>query len=469
MNATRIELQDVQGLAFYGYARHPLATYLHVSFGPRDRTARWLEALLPRVRRTLSEDGRSAGIPPEEETEKGPPVHVAFTATGLSALGLTADQLAPFPREFVTGMNDRDRSRVLGDPLEGWEFGGAGQPPIHAVLLLYAANTAAMTKRVAEWRALVTAAGGDVLHEDTAHYLDGKREHFGFRDGISEPHVRGGPRRRRTQEPSLPAGELLLGYADAYGQMAPPIPLGNVDLGHNGTFLVYRKLRQDVRAFWSTARELARPAPGESARDAAVRLASSFVGRWPGGTPLVRGTETAPVREPPDNTFMYRDLDPDGHRCPFGAHTRRANPRDMLPPDASDSLQLTSRHRLFRRGRSYGKPPAGFVPGELPLDDGVERGLVFIALGASLRRQFEFVHNTWINNPQFNGLVGERDPVIGSRRLDDDGAGHLTVQATPARRRISGLPPFVDLRGGAYFFLPGLRALHALQALAARG
>jgi len=98
-------------------------------------------------------------------------------------------------------------------------------------------------------------------------------------------------------------------------------------------------------------------------------------------------------------------------------------------------------------------------------DDGVERGLYFMALNANLRRQFEFIQQTWLNNCKFAGLSAERDPLVGKQAFDFDDVEVpriFTVQARPVRMRYEGLPKFVSVRGGEYFFLPGLRALNYL-------
>jgi deferrochelatase/peroxidase EfeB len=123
----------------------------------------------------------------------------------------------------------------------------------------------------------------------------------------------------------------------------------------------------------------------------------------------------------------------------------------MLAPSPDESLTETGRHRLFRRGRPYG-PERENPPWEYDDDGGVERGLVFIALCASLRRQFEFIQQTWVNNSKFAELYDERDPMVA------DAAGRFTLQGDPVRRCLT-LPRFVEMKGGAYFFLPGLRAL----------
>ena len=115
---------------------------------------------------------------------------------------------------------------------------------------------------------------------------------------------------------------------------------------------------------------------------------------------------------------------------------------------------MNSLHRLLRRGRSYG--PAGSAP------DG--RGPYFVCLAANLARQFEFVQHTWLNDPTFNGLYDDSDPLVGVRQSR---GRTFTVPAHPVRRRHRGLPQFVRTRGGAYFFLPGISALRYLQQLPA--
>ena len=135
-----------------------------------------------------------------------------------------------------------------------------------------------------------------------------------------------------------------------------------------------------------------------------------------------------------------------GWGCPVGAHIRRANPRDALDPDTGpdQSIRSVNRHRLLRRGRAYHEP-----------SDPSERGIHFICLSANIARQFEFVQHTWLNNPKFAGLYDDTDPLVATHQGD---AGRIfTVQARPFRQRVTGLPPFVTVKGGAYFFLPGLR------------
>ena len=118
----------------------------------------------------------------------------------------------------------------------------------------------------------------------------------------------------------------------------------------------------------------------------------------------------------------------------------------------------SQRHRLLRRGRSFG--PA-FDPAAA--GDTVERGIQFIAINANIRRQFEFVQQTWINNPKFAELYDETDPLCGVPPHGQQ--GRFTCQKHPVREMVVGMPRFVWIKGGGYFFLPGLRALRFLASL----
>ncbi|GAA3029206.1 hypothetical protein GCM10020000_02200 [Streptomyces olivoverticillatus] len=179
-----------------------------------------------------------------------------------------------------------------------------------------------------------------------------------------------------------------------------------------------------------------------------------MVGRWPGGAPLVH----APGQDDPalatDNDFGYFASDPDGLRCPLGAHIRRANPRDSLDPQpgSAESIAIGRRHRLLRRGRAYGENGQGAGEGRartaLPLPQREHLPPVRVH-PAHLAQQPE------LQRP----LRRPPDPLAAPR---DDREATFTEQARPVRTRHLGMPQFVSVRGGAYFFLPGIRALRYL-------
>jgi deferrochelatase/peroxidase EfeB len=290
-------------------------------------------------------------------------------------------------------------------------------------------------------------------------------------------------------------GEFLLGYRNEYGKItdrpllepdgaagllnAEDVP-GKKDLARNGSYLVMRQLEQDVRGFWQFLYDQA----GGNVADA-EQLGAKMVGRTRTGDPLVAiqrdpipGTDPRTVAQ---NQFTY-ESDPVGARCPLGAHVRRTNPRNsdfaerrlstlrklivMLgfgPKGFYDDLTSSVRfHRILRRGREYGSellPEKALQPG---LPNELPRGLHFICLNANISRQFEFLQNAWVANTKFSGVTGESDPLLGTRESIPGClvTGNFTIPGeSTLRRRMSGLPQFVTVRGGAYFFLPSLRAL----------
>jgi deferrochelatase/peroxidase EfeB len=168
-----------------------------------------------------------------------------------------------------------------------------------------------------------------------------------------------------------------------------------------------------------------------------------------------RSLVLAPERDDPElatdmrrtNDFNYAKMDPYGYGCPIGAHIRRMDPRA--------TVENAERRKMIRRGGTYGPP----LPEGAP-DDGVERGIAAFIGCASLVRQFEFAMNVWVNDPTFKGLDNERDPFIGTQ----DGSFDMTIPRRPIKRKLQGLPAFTTLRGGAYFFVPSLRALQFLAS-----
>ena len=181
-------------------------------------------------------------------------------------------------------------------------------------------------------------------------------------------------------------------------------------------------------------------------------VAAKLMGRWRSGAPLV----LAPDKEDPalgadmqrNNNFNYKEMDPHGYAVPLGSHMRRINPRD--------TAANINRRRMIRRGATYGLP----LPEDAP-DDGADRGIAAFIICASLIRQFEFAQNVWANDRNFHELGNERDPIIGTQ----DGTLEFKIPKRPIRKTITGLPAFTTVRGGAYFFLPGLKALRWLADL----
>lgn len=478
-----VELADIQGLLRSGYKRHTEAVFLLLRV--RDRVA--ARSWLAQVRVTSAQDQS-----PLPDTV----LQAALSADGLRALGVADDVVAAFAPEFVGGLGgNADCSRRLGDvgandPVR-WLWGSGERTP-HLLLLLYALPGG--LDRFEHMVSAEVATGFDAIARLATVDLGGS-EPFGFTDGISQPDAdwqRRRPVRDQTRldyDNLVCLGEFVLGYPNEYGGytdrplLDPARDPGKLltraedspahaDLGRNGSYLVLRQLEQDVTGFWRWLDEAA-------LGDATGRelLAAAMVGRTRAGEPLAGCADRAL------NRFDYRN-DPEGLRCPLGAHVRRANPRTADMPagttgwiarlvrtfgfDAAarrrDLVASARFHRLIRRGRAYG-PPLPPAQALAAVADGVPRGLHFIGLNAAIARQFEFVQGAWIASTRFAGLSGESDPLLGHRLRGLDGrptdAFSMPREDGPDRR-LTGLPRFVTVRGGGYFFLPGLRALRYL-------
>ncbi|MCC6646969.1 MAG: Dyp-type peroxidase [Polyangiaceae bacterium] len=391
---------------------------------------------------------------------------LAFGPGGLRAIGLDDEELDTFPREFVQGMAHPERARVNGDRVDEWHLGRGGLDVLIAVFAGSDGAALALERAMLDGARHLERACEPLV----ASRLPDQTEHFGFRDGVSQPSILGVHGDPRGPERPVPTGEFVMGYENVYGQLpaAPSlspargvglpesrVSPGRRDLGDGGAYLVLRKLEQDVFAWRAWLREASRPLAGYVA-DPEAYLGAKVVGRWASGAPLVTCPRADDPAHATKNDFDY-DLDLSGLACPRGAHIRRTNPRGALPPSPPRSRAAVETRRLVRRGRPYG-PPAGDAP------DGEARGLVFVCLCANLARQFEFVQQTWVEGVKFDGGWSEDDPLVGARRA---GADRFTIPRDPVRYAPRGLPRFVTARGGGYFFLPGMDRLRWL--LGARG
>jgi Dyp-type peroxidase family len=429
-----VEKEDLQGLVARAYGHLHWAAYVLLQVVDSAKAKQWLAARLPH--RTVEM------LKPETSQ-----VNFAFTHSGLREMGMSDDELKQFSIPFQRGMVDNGhRSRILGDDPESlryWRWGAPQRPRVDVLVLLYAESEQTLRARL---RAV--AGPGDGLRRLLilrTVSLPGNREHFGFADGISQPVIKGFDEQYRRQlgrtgqAVQLNPGEFLLGYTNEFGTITE----GENLFGRNGTYLVFRQMEQHVEEFDAY---FLKAAGGD--HELAIRLKAKTVGRWPAGAPLTLSPEQEDSSLRTANDFSYAAEDPDGFRCPIGAHIRRANPRDSLEKDPAGAQLRTNRRRLLRRGRSYGS------------SRGVrERGLHFICLCADLERQFEFVQQTWLNNPSFATLAGETDPLTAPK---PGHGGNFTIQQEPVRHRLKDMPRFVRVRGGAYFFLPGIRALERL-------
>jgi Dyp-type peroxidase family len=458
--SAQLDLHDVQGLVARGYGDLKAAAFLLLAIEDAAVARVWLGDARAAI--------TSADVRPADRA-----VNLAFTSNGLERLGLAPGRLQLFSNEFVTGMTTPHRTRILGDLDENtparWEWGGPSGPSIDAVLLLYARDNGELSRLEAEQTQALAQGGISVVRRLETSDLDGF-EPFGFRDGVSQPFVEG-LSRTGPPETTVRAGEFLLGYTNEYGLYTDrplldpaadpagvlprdPAGSGRADLGRNGSYLVFRQLRQDVGAFWQFVDAATRNPDGSSNPSERLRLAAKMVGRWPSGAPLTLAPDADDPALAEANDFAYHEHDRRGARCPIGSHIRRSNPRDSLDPHPGTdrSFAINRRHRILRRGREYGPPLV--LEQALAADDSADRGLHFICLNANIQRQFEFVNHTWLNNPKFDGLYDDADPLFAP--------GAFTIPTDGVRERVTDVPRFVTVKGGAYFFLPGLAALRYL-------
>jgi Dyp-type peroxidase family len=433
-----LESDDIQHILL---TRAPALTgrYEFLSFRDAAGGRAWLTAMLDKV--------YSAKVMRESVEKEKRWVTVAFTLNGLRALGVDEATLATFPEEFRQGMVAR--AEMLGDTGANdpshW-VDKTASPDLHAITILFARDAAERGRCAQEHAKLVAECPGvellSALDLEATPPFEYAHDHFGYRDRLSQPVIEGsGDEPTPGSGAPLKAGEFILGYPDEFGP-GPALPQPEV-LSRNGSFMAYRRLEEHVGKFRDFLAE-----HGKS-RDEQELIAAKLMGRWRSGAPLT----LAPEKDDPalgadaqrNNDFNYKREDPQGYAVPLGSHMRRMNPRD--------TAANMNRRRMIRRGATYGT----YLPEGTP-DDGTERGIAAFVICASLIRQFEFAQNVWVNDRNFHELVNERDPIIGNQ----DGTLEYKIPKRPLRKKIMGLPAFTTVRGGAYFFLPGLKALRWL-------
>jgi deferrochelatase/peroxidase EfeB len=373
-----IDVSDVQGFALKGY-NFPYARYLLLELLHPDSARKFIGAILPHITTGERWDEKPLTT-----------LNVAFTHKGLVNLQLPMSTLLSFPVEFQQGM--KARGDILYDTglnaPDHWDPVWQNDE-VHVWLAVNAQTPEALSSACAELDRLMYETGGAKLMQSqdaSVVFIDGKpttKEHFGYTDGFGNPDFKGAERDcvpgqgKLTKEggwEALATGEFLLGYADEAGEI-PVAPIPHL-LARNGTFMVYRKLHQNVATFRQYLET-----KGAIYGGGKEKLASKFVGRWRDGTPVELSpghADAAIVKDNNQNTnFTYGD-DPTGARCPIGAHIRRVNPRDAFGFNG----QLINRRRIMRRGLPYGE----YVPEGQPVSDGAEHGIVYMTLNAGISR-----------------------------------------------------------------------------------
>ena len=403
-------------------------------------------------------------------------VNVGFTAPGLLALGVTAEQLDTFDDAFKAGaVNGAAGVGDVGTSAPANWLGGAETwQNAHVVLSLWVHKDPGVLDTVSAQLRAGFAAGMKELLSHDATALPDNRVHFGYRDNIAQPTVQGAPPRKHDvpdSQHTVPTGEFLLGYPNA-GTGTYSVQPSQLSL--NSSYAAFRILDQDVAEFEQFLQEYA-PRAGVDPE----MLAAKLCGRWRNGNPVELAPDAPGPCLPMDqlNDFHYVDADPSkddtlGLKCPIGSHIRRNNPRDAGVV-GTDSTH----HRIVRRNIPYGPEydPANPV--------NVRRGLIGYFINASICNQFVFLQSQWnqmftfvkaatgpAGSPPGNAVfnISGEDVFLG---VNDPSQSSLTLPAPGARgvnnKTITGFSRMVTTRGSAYVFLPSITGLRYLAALPA--
>lgn len=498
-----IDADAIQGNGPIGFSKDRQA-FMFLEIVDVSAAKQWLRTVLPWIA-TLREvkdfqalythvrlkRGHSAG------TVTANWINVALSYPGLAKLRPDA-HLFRDPA-FKEGMGRRAKS--LGDPVdaispgnpENWIIGRPGKEP--DLLLILACDTDEARNDFLD-RIARTLSGAlrisFIQFGDAPPIPNSAHEHFGFRDGISQPGIRGRlsndgtdlltPRQNRANldegkpgQPLIWPGEFVFGYPSqdpSDMKRAGLVSNAGPSWGDNGSFLVFRRYRQDVKAFQNFIRKAVRTFKLKEATDISdAKLGAMLLGRWSSGLPILRFPDGDNVSvsddDLADNYFNYQTSvpplssndgrtiegsvsDPAGLVCPFAAHIRRAYPRDDLAQRSE-----VETHRIIRRGIPFGP--------QYPSEG--ERGLVFIGYVTSIERQFEFVLREWFNNPDMPTRGAGLDPIVGQ---DPKTQRFVSLPFKSAsgqiKRTTFGLPDFVTVTGGGYFFVPSVPALELMAS-----
>jgi len=469
LEITLQDKKDIQGLLVYGYAQLRNAHFILFQIEDVTLFKTWLA---------------NTSFQNSEKSPVDSCLNIAFTARGLEKIigksKITKEN--GFDQSFLEGIDTEHRNRILGDydhnDPKNWKWGNKNDDRTHGILMIYATNQDLLEKTFNDVAGKYKGALSENYISKSIRLANDK-EHFGFTDGISQP-VLNGLERGSNENNFINPGEIILGHKNAYDRKPLSPEVDGVKFGKNGSYMVFRDMQQDVKSFWRTILKYG----GDP-----VKIASKMVGRWPNGIPLILAdTEDEAIKLKKEkesslspgrllkflNDFQYYEKDKDGLKCPIGAHIRRGNPKDSKNETPKNPNEVSNKHRILRRGKSYGEPLVASMEikdiiAALDKPDNGERGLNFICFNSDIKRQFEFIQQTWVNNMKFVGLYDEVDPIIGVQGKYDKVSNSMKMMPTkfgepacPYRHKYNDIPPFVKVRAGGYFFFPGITAIKFL-------
>ena len=526
-----LDVDDIQGNVLAGFNKDH-QTLLGLLIKNKENAKQWIQSISNRIStlyevHNFNKDFKIQRKRLEKEPEemKASWINIAFSFNGLKQLVEDTDTFdGKLDRSFKLGLYAQ--SFTLGDPIDtsssgyrdNWEIGEekTGKYPVPDILLIMASDTPDMLNKEIEDIKKTLSKDLEIVCDETGHdlsYYDlNKRgkEHFGFKDGISQPEIRGRLSSNINEfltsnrdndssldnneyeidytsngRPLIAPGEFVLGYPTQnkiFPRRANPVAESYPKLLKNCSYLVFRKLRQDVKGFEEFSKsESERLSLIENFSDiSAEKIKALFVGRWPSGAPLSlspnNDDESIASDSNRNNKFDYTD-DENGYNTPYFSHIRKINPREIDTEEGS--FTETLKRRILRRGIPYGP-----LFDSLVLDDNKDRGLLFLSYQASIEGQFEFLTKAWANtadkppppqslSPELNELdikeFGGHDSLIGQTNNTDDDTHSHRIRHGNLMRRInnkliqvkitnekSSIKDWVIPRGGGYFFVPSI-------------
>jgi Dyp-type peroxidase family len=451
-------LRNLQGNILQGHRRnHAVHIFIRFNDGKQTEVKSWIKELAEHI--TSAQQQLEEPYQDEEDRASARLFGSFFlSASGYEYFGLRFPKTYPLfdDAAFPWGMK-RAQERLNDPPTTDWE--GGYQQEIHAMVLLAHNNKDVLLK---ERDKLINTvkAHTDILGVEQGKVMRNEQgrsfEHFGYVDSRSHPLFfqsdidRETRKRGGTSDWNPGAGPNSVLVPDPFGRKDDTN--GFVQYLDSGSYLVFRKLEQNVCRFQKHKEELADALTltGQHRE----RAGALIVGRFENGTPVVHSGSAIPQPDFAPNDFNY-DKDPDGRRCPFHAHIRKVNPRQTNGP----------RPLIVRRGITYDERTE-----ESKSNPSCEKwpstrvGLLFMCYQKNVRENFEFIQREWVNNPDFPKKGTGSDPIIGRARPPEAGQQKWPTGwgEQDQHQESFSFRGVVSLKGGEYFFAPSIYFLRTI-------